>query len=201
MTGGLGTYSLEVPVGNSVTLTIDDFIPGFGYADPRSATFYSLAANAIVIQDFNFHQMGTITGHVLNQDGTATEEPVHLHVAVSGIGGSSYNACTTYDWPYDFSYCYTDPTTGAYSIDVMSGTATVSIDTVLSEGRQAGPAGTTSGSATLTFTVVSAETISDADFYYPAAVHVHRQRGPGTTGGCLWRPTSTTTAPDSRALL
>jgi len=115
--------------------------------------------------------MATISGRVLNEDGTV---PVRAHLAVSvqGLGGSNYSPCSYYETPYDAAECYTDPTTGAFSLTVMAGTTTLTVTTQKPDGRYAGPEGTTSGSASLSYTLDAGGLQNGANFYYPGSVHV-----------------------------
>jgi hypothetical protein len=130
VTGGLGAYTLTgIPL-SSADVTVDTFVPGFGYSVPRSVHLSGTTAGATLSQDWTFEAMGSVSGYVTLENGTPAPRS-HLTVYVNGDGGSTYYACIYYDTPYDSSECYSDPLTGAFSVQVMAGSATVSVTTPL----------------------------------------------------------------------
>src|SRR2546430_6439981 len=163
-----GAYSLNLIANSpSQTLYIDDFVPGFGFADPRSVSEAGRTPTESVTQDFLFHSFGAIQGDVRKADGTAPPGPVHLYVYVTNPNGSQY-FCSTYETAGDPAQCYTD-SNGHYSISVMCGNATVYATTKFAGLGQAGDVGMHSGGGAPA-TVTPSMTTTGIDFRFDDAV-------------------------------
>ena len=172
----IGTFSFLVPAGAGSSVQLGflygaNFADGYGFAIPSSYSDDALAPGGSRIHNFTFHPYGTVTGHVLKPGAAGPGQPIHMHVDVIDANGQSHTFCTGYDVTTDPTYCYADPTTGAYSINVMAGTANVYSDTAVPNFGQAGPVATTA-TPYAHIAVASAMTTGGADFQFQRWVHL-----------------------------
>ena len=166
ITGGLGTVSFQLPVGNWVRVHIDDFVAGFGFAHPSYRDHYYLSAAQLIADAFNFVPFGAVAGTVLKEGGAAPGQPVHIHADVYDSNGNWHTFCSSSDTLGDPAACFGDPITGAFSLPVMEGTAYVYADTFINGFGLPGDANSTN--QWVRVMVTSTATTSGISFLYNA---------------------------------
>ena len=180
--GGVGAFSLLVPVNATVTVSIVGAPLGFSTYTPVQHTVYVSPGAVVTGMDFVFHSDATISGSVLTDSGAGPGIRIHLHAVGVDSNGSSHQICTTSDTATDPAYCYADLTTGAYSFFAPAGTVTVYADTDPSGGgvyAQPGPVGQscdgewTNRCDGRAVTVAAGQLVSGVDFVMHSLVHVH----------------------------
>ncbi|MEX2646227.1 MAG: CARDB domain-containing protein, partial [Gaiellaceae bacterium] len=164
-----GTFALLLPSGAGATATIyaNDFVLGFGYSFPdrHDLTDAELVAGATVTgKDFTWYALGSITGSVLDQDLAPLPQRANLHADSC----DSLGRCWT-------SYA-TTASDGTYSLQALPGTATVYVDSFITNYGFGGVRGSTTKNASVAVTSGAATT--GVDFEYKRWVTVSgRMRG------------------------